>query len=53
MLIKVFYSEEDEGFIAMTESFKPDSISAFGVTEQEAIKEFSIAYEAYIRSEGR
>jgi predicted RNase H-like HicB family nuclease len=52
--IKVFYSEEDEGFIAVI----PDlpGCSAFGETEEEAIKEVKIAQELWIKTakkEGR
>mgnify|MGYP001602521041 FL=1 len=52
--IKVFYSEEDKGFIAVI----PDlaGCSAFGETEEEAIKEVKIAQELWrktAKKEGR
>ena len=52
--IKVFYSEEDKGFIAVI----PDlpGCSAFGETEEEAIKQARIAQELWIKTakkEGR
>ena len=52
--VKLFYSEEDKGFIATT----PDlpGCSAFGDTEEEAIREIKIAQELWLetaRSENR
>ena len=52
--IKVFYSDEDKGFIAVF----PDlpGCSAFGETEEEAIREVRIAQTLWIqtaRKEGR
>lgn len=52
--IKVFYSEEDKGFIAVI----PDlpGCSAFGETEEEAIKQARIAQELWVKTakkEGR
>src|SRR3989338_6224315 len=52
--IKVFYSEEDKGFIAVI----PDlaGCSAFGETEEETIKEVKIAQELWLKTakkEGR
>lgn len=52
--IKVFYSEEDKGFVAII----PDlpGCSAFGETEEEAIKEARVAQELWIKTakkEGR
>lgn len=52
--IKVFYSEEDKGFIAVI----PDlpECSAFGETKEEAIKELKTAQELWIKTakkEGR
>ncbi|MCI4624368.1 MAG: type II toxin-antitoxin system HicB family antitoxin [Candidatus Magnetoovum sp. WYHC-5] len=46
--IKIFYSEEDEGFIAIV----PDlpGCSAFGKTEEEVIKEINIAKELHIET---
>ena len=43
--IKIFFSEEDEGFIALAEEL--DSISAFGKTEEEALKELKKAISLY------
>ncbi|ASJ22146.1 type II toxin-antitoxin system HicB family antitoxin [Brachyspira hampsonii] len=43
--IKIFYSEEDEGYIALSEEL--DSISAFGATEEEALKEIKDAIALY------
>ena len=43
--IKIFYSEEDEGYIALSEEL--DSISAFGSTEEEALKEIKNAIALY------
>lgn len=43
--IKIFFSEEDEGYIATAEEL--DSISAFGKTEEEALKELKIAISLY------
>ena len=43
--IKIFYSEEDEGYIALSEEL--DSISAFGETEEEALKEIKTAIALY------
>ena len=44
--IKIFFSEEDEGFIAIAEEL--DSISAFGKTEEEALKELKNAISLYV-----
>ncbi|MBI3753060.1 MAG: type II toxin-antitoxin system HicB family antitoxin [Deltaproteobacteria bacterium] len=46
--IKVFYREEDKGFIAII----PDlpGCSAFGETEEEAIKEARIAQELWVKT---
>ena len=46
--IKVFYSEEDRGFIAIV----PDlpGCSAFGETEEEAIKQVKIAGELWLKT---
>ena len=43
--IKIFFSEEDEGYIAIAEEL--DSISAFGKTEEEALKELKTAASLY------
>ena len=44
--INIFYSEEDEGYIADI----PDlvSCSAFGTTPEEALKELSLAKDAWL-----
>lgn len=52
--IKIFYSEEDRGFLAVI----PDlpGCSAFGETEEDAIKEVKIAQELWLKTakkEGR
>ena len=44
--IKIFYSDEDEGYIALSEEL--DSISAFGDTEEEALKEIKNAIALYL-----
>ena len=43
--IKIFYSEEDEGYIALSEEL--DNISAFGITEEEALKEIKNVISLY------
>ncbi|MEI0563622.1 type II toxin-antitoxin system HicB family antitoxin [Brachyspira pulli] len=43
--IKIFYSEEDEGYIALSEEL--DNISSFGATEEEALKEIKNAISLY------
>ena len=51
--INIFYSEEDEGYIADIPDLK--ACSAFGRTPEEALKELQIAKAAWIdaaRSEG-
>ena len=52
--IKVFYSEEDEGFIAVVSDLP--GCSAFGETEDEAVKQVKIAQELWLKTakkEGR
>ncbi len=46
--IKLFYSEEDKGFIAMA----PDlpGCSAFGESEEDAIKEVKVAIELWLET---
>jgi predicted RNase H-like HicB family nuclease len=44
--IKVFYSEEDKGFIAIIPDLK--GCSAFGETEEEAIKQVKVAQELWL-----
>lgn len=43
--IKIFYSEEDEGYIALSEEL--GNISAFGATEEEALKEIKNVIALY------
>lgn len=44
-MIEIFYSEEDEGYIAIV----PDlpECSAFGETKEEALKEIEVAIELW------
>jgi len=52
--IEIFYSEEDEGYIAVVPELP--GCSAFGETEEEALKEVKIAKELWLetaRKEGR
>lgn len=52
--IKVFYSEEDKGFIAVIPNLS--GCSAFGETEEEAIKQVRIAQKLWLeiaKKEGR
>jgi len=52
--IEIFYSEEDNGFIAVVPELP--GCSAFGETEEEALKEIKIAMELWIEvanKEGR
>lgn len=52
--IEIFYSEEDEGYIAVVPELP--GCSAFGETEEEALKEIKVAIELWIeaaRKEGR
>ena len=46
--IKVFYSEEDEGYIAVVPELP--GCSAFGETPEEALKEVKIAIELWIKA---
>ena len=46
--IKVFYSEEDKGFIAIVPDLR--GCSAFGKTEGEAIKQVKIAEELWLKT---
>jgi predicted RNase H-like HicB family nuclease len=46
--INVFYSEDDDGYIADIPDLK--SCSAFGVTPEEAVRELQIAKAAWIES---
>jgi predicted RNase H-like HicB family nuclease len=52
--IEIFYSEEDEGYIAVVPELP--RCSAFGETEEEALKEIKVAIELWIeaaKKEGR
>ncbi len=52
--IEIFYSEEDEGYIAVVPELP--GCFAFGETEEEALKEVKIAIELWLetaRKEGR
>jgi predicted RNase H-like HicB family nuclease len=52
--IEIFYSEEDKGYIAVV--LELPGCSAFGVTEEEALKEVKIAMDLWLetaREEGR
>jgi predicted RNase H-like HicB family nuclease len=46
--IQIFWSEEDEGFIAICQEFP--GLSAFGVSREEALHEAEIVLEAMIKS---
>ena len=52
--IEIFHSEEDEGYIAVVPELP--GCSAFGETEEEALKEIKVAIELWIeaaKKEGR
>ncbi len=52
--IEIFYSEEDEGFIAVAPELP--GCSAFGETPEDALREIKIAMELWLetaRKEGR
>ncbi|WP_246269814.1 type II toxin-antitoxin system HicB family antitoxin [Methanofollis tationis] len=52
--IEIFYSDEDEGFIAVVPELP--GCSAFGATEEEALEEVKVAIELWMtvaRQEGR
>jgi len=52
--IEIFYSEEDEGYIAVVPELP--GCSAFGETEEGALKEIKVAIELWIeaaKKEGR
>lgn len=52
--IEIFYSDEDEGFIAVVPELP--GCSAFGETEEEALGEVKVAIELWLataRQEGR
>jgi predicted RNase H-like HicB family nuclease len=46
--IEIFFSEEDEGFIAVVPELP--GCSAFGETEEEALKEIKIAMELWLET---
>ncbi|HOF01849.1 MAG TPA: type II toxin-antitoxin system HicB family antitoxin [Spirochaetota bacterium] len=46
--IEIFYSEEDEGFIALAPEL--DNCSAFGKSEEEALKEIKIAINLWLET---
>ena len=46
--IEIFYSEEDEGYIAVVPELP--GCSAFGETPEEALKEVKIAIELWIKA---
>jgi len=49
--IEIFYSSEDEGYIAVVPELP--SCSAFGETEEEALKEAKIAMELWLETAER
>ena len=52
--IEIFYSQEDEGYIALAPELP--GCSAFGETEEEALKEIKIAIDLWLeiaKKEGR
>lgn len=52
--IEIIYSDEDEGFIAVAPELP--GCSAFGVTEEEALREVKVAVSLWLeaaREEGR
>jgi predicted RNase H-like HicB family nuclease len=52
--IEIFYSEEDEGYIAIVPELP--GCSAFGTSEEEALKEVKVAMDLWLeaaRNEGR
>jgi predicted RNase H-like HicB family nuclease len=53
-IIEIFYSEEDGGYVAVVPELP--GCSAFGETEEEALKEIKVAIDLWIeaaRKEGR
>ena len=46
--IEIFYSEEDEGYIAVAPEFP--GCSAFGETKEEALTEIKIAIELWLET---
>jgi predicted RNase H-like HicB family nuclease len=49
--IEIFYSEEDEGYIAVVPELP--GCSAFGKTEEEALEEIKIAMELWLETAKR
>ncbi|MDD5615941.1 MAG: type II toxin-antitoxin system HicB family antitoxin [Candidatus Methanoperedens sp.] len=47
--IEIFYSEEDEGYIAVAAELP--ECSAFGETEEEALKEIKVAIDLFLVTE--
>ena len=48
-MIEIFYSEEDEGYIAIVPELP--ECSAFGETEEEALKEIKVAIELWMETD--
>jgi len=46
--IEIFYSEEDEGYIAVVPELS--GCSAFGETPEEALKEVKVAMELWLKA---
>ena len=46
--IEIFYSEEDEGYISVAPELP--ECSAFGETEEEALKEIKIAIDLWLKT---
>jgi predicted RNase H-like HicB family nuclease len=44
--IEIFYSEEDEGYIAIVPELP--ECSAFGETEEDALREIKVAIDLYV-----
>jgi predicted RNase H-like HicB family nuclease len=49
--IEIFYSDEDEGYIAVVPELP--GCSAFGETEEEALGEVKVAMELWIETAGK
>jgi len=49
--IEIFYSEEDEGYIAVVPELP--GCSAFGETEEDALKEVMTAMELWLETAGK
>ena len=49
--IEIFYSEEDEGYIAVVPELP--ECSAFGETEEEALKEIKVAIDLWLETAKR